>query len=223
MLKKIVIYGCGAFAKLMHYYFSTANQYEVVAFTVDSIFLQDTFIYGLPVIPFEDITDDYPPSDFSMFVAIGYQRMRNRKILFEKAKNKQYLLVNYISSKAIAYHNLVLGENNVIMGNVNIEPFVKIGDHNIVWSDTLLGHDLVLGNYNYVAAKCLLAGNSIIGDLCFFGNGVTTIDHLMIANETYLVAGSVLFKDTKPYMRYFGNPAKPFRKSHEDYGIIITR
>lgn len=223
MRKKIIIYGLGSFAELMHFYFLSDSRYQVIAFTADSIFLQDSTYCGLPVIPFESVESNYPPSDFSMFVAIGYKNMRNRKILFEKAKNKKYALVNYISSRAITYENLVLGENNIIMGNVNIEPFVRIGDHNILWSDTLLGHNLTLGNYNYFAPKCTVSGNVTIGNLCFFGSGVTIVDSLIIADETYLVAGSVLFGDTKPYTRYLGNPAKPFGKSHEKNGIEIKR
>jgi len=223
MLKKIVIYGCGAFAKLMHYYFSTANQYEVVAFTVDSIFLQDTFIYGLPVIPFEDITDDYPPSDFSMFVAIGYKSMRNRKRTFEKAKNKNYDLVNFVSNNAITYSNLILGENNVIMADVVIEPFVTMADNNILWSKSLICHNCNIGSHNYFAPNSVLSGYVIVRNLCFFGTRSSVIDKLVIADESFLVAGSVLFSDTVSYTRYSGNPAKPSNKLHEKTGIIISR
>lgn len=84
-----------------------------------------------------------------MFIAIGYKEMRNRKVLYDIAKDKGYELANYISSKAIIYDNLEVGENNVIMGNVQIEPFVKIGNNNIFWSDTLICHDTRIKDHNF--------------------------------------------------------------------------
>jgi len=221
--KKLVIYGSGSFAKLMHYYFSIDSQYEVVAFTVNNSFLIGNAYCGLPLVTFEKIEDVYPATDFLMFVAIGYKNMRNRKILFENAKNKGYKLVNYISSKAIIYPNLSIGENNVVMADVNIEPFVSVSKNNIFWSKTLICHDGCIGNHNYFAPNSIVSGNVIIEDLCFFGTKCSIIDNLTIRNESFLVAGSVLLKDTKPHTRYFGNPAKPFSKTHEDRGIVISR
>lgn len=223
MTKKIVIYGLGSFAELMHYYFSTESEYEVVAFTVDSVFLQNHLYCGLPVIPFEDVENYYPPSDFSMFVAIGYKNMRNRKLLFEKAKSKNYKLVNFVSKKAITHDNFILGENNVIMGDVNIEPFVTISDNNVFWSGSLICHHCNIQSHNYFAPSSVLSGYVVVKNLCFFGTGCSVIDKLTIANESFLIAGSVLFETTRPYTRYVGNPAKPFGNSHENTGIVISR
>jgi len=221
--KKIIIYGNGSFAKLMSYYFSVDSQYEVVAFTVDSPFVTNESCYGLPLIAFENIEKIYPVSDYLMFVAIGYKNMRNREILFKNAKDKGYELVNYISSKAITYPDLSIGENNVVMADVNIEPFVSISKNNIFWSKTLICHNSIIGNHNYFSPNSILSGNVIIKDLCFFGTKSSVIDGITINNESFLVSGSVLLKDTTPHTRYIGNPAKPFGKTHKDRGIIISR
>ncbi len=220
--EKVVIYGVGAFGRLMEFYFAQAGRFDVVAYTCDRQFLGDDTFGSLPVVPFETIEDFYPPEEFKMFVAIGYKRMRTRREMFARAKGKGYELVSYISPQAITYEDLVIGENNVVMGGANIEPFVVIGDNNIVWSDTLLGHELELGSHNYISAKCVVAGESRVGSGCFFGNGVTMINNLSIADETMLIAGAVLFRDTKVASKYIGNPAKRCG-NHAETGIVITR
>lgn len=223
MKEEVIIYGIGSFAELMNYYLKEDSNYKVCAFTVDKDYINcDSFI-NLPLIDFENINNLYPPSKYKMFIAIGYKNMRNRKLLFDKAKSKGYELINYISSKSIIYNNLKISENNVIMGNVNIEPFVTIGDNNIIWSDTLIGHNARINSHNYISAKCLIAGDCKIEDLCFIGNGVVMINNLKIRNETYIIAGSTLLKSTEEYCRYIGFPAKIFGSNHKESGIIIER
>ena len=140
MHNKIIIYGLGPFTKLMHYYFTKDSNLEVIGFCVDKKFLTTSIFCDLPVIPFEQVQDTWSYKNYSMFVAIGYKVMRNRKIMFDKAIEKGYDLINYISSHSIIYDDLIIGKNNVIMGLVNIEPSVTIGNNNIIWSDTLLVH-----------------------------------------------------------------------------------
>ena len=223
MKDKLVIYGTGSFARMMKFYFTEDSNFKVVAFTVDQEYLRDEELDGLPVIPFETITTKYPPEEYCMFVAIGYKKMRNRKLLFDCAMEKGYQLINYVNSNAIVYNDLVCGCNNVIMGNVNIEPGVSIGDNNILWSDTLICHDAKLGSHNYLSPKCLIGGFTVMNDLCFLGNGSSTIDQVVIGLETYLIAGTIMFGNTTPFTKYLGNPGGAFGRTHEKHGIVIER
>ncbi|MGE4457040.1 MAG: acetyltransferase [Arcobacteraceae bacterium] len=215
---KLVIYGIGPFAKLLHYYLTNDSDYEVVAFCADEAYIKEKEFCGLPIVAFEDVEDIYKPKEYKMLVAVGYSKMRNRKIMFEKAKAKNYALVNYIHSSVIN-HEIKLGENNIILAGCVIEPNVEIGNNNVIWSMTLLGHDCQIENHNYISAKCLISGDTKIKNLCFIGNGTTMINGLVIENETYLIAGTNLRKSTKEYGMYIGNPAK-FLKLNQS-GIVI--
>jgi sugar O-acyltransferase (sialic acid O-acetyltransferase NeuD family) len=219
---KVIIYGLGDFAELMYFYLQHDSSYQVEAFTADEQFINNKESFcGKPLLAFENIEDFYPPQEYSMLVCIGYKKMRNRKILFDKAISKGYKLINYIHS-SVKSMNLELGCNNIIFPNVTIEPGVTIGNNNIIWSDTLLGHGAAIGNHIYIAAKVLVSGQSKIEDLSFLGNSVSMIDGLNISTESFLVAGSIHFKNTEPYTMYMGSPAKKVRK-HEKNGIIIRR
>src|ERR1700704_5539783 len=103
-IRRIVIFGSGQIAELADFYFTNDSGYEVAAFTVDQQFLTLDEFRGRPVIPFERITEEFPPQDFGFFVAIGYTKrntLRPEKVAAARAKG--YRLVSYLSSRATVF------------------------------------------------------------------------------------------------------------------------
>lgn len=45
--------------------------------------------------------------------------------------------------------NAVLGEGNIIIGNVTVQPFAKLGDCNNLLNAVNVSHCDIIGNYNY--------------------------------------------------------------------------
>lgn len=217
---KIIIYGVSPLAELMLYYFSEDSDYEVVAFCVDAIYKSSDSFCQLPLVNFESVTKLYPPNDFQMFIAIGFRVMRNRKSMFNKAKQQGYRLVNFISSRAVTHKNLQIGENNVILSSCDIEPFVRIGNNNIFWTGAIAGHHATIGDHNYISGGAGVGGNCVVGDMCFLGNQALMVNDINIANETFMVSGTIILKDTQEACQYHGNPAKLIGR-HLDTGIVI--
>ena len=87
-MKPLVLFGVGAVARMAQYLWTVDSPREVVACTVDREFMPGETRFGLPVVPFDDVTNRYPPSDFDLFVAVGYSRMnRFRAERFRQAKD----------------------------------------------------------------------------------------------------------------------------------------
>jgi sugar O-acyltransferase (sialic acid O-acetyltransferase NeuD family) len=217
-----VIFGAGAFASLMAYYLAQEGKGRVVGFAVDSAYLRTREVNGLPVIAFEEVMSTWPPDRCSFFVAVGYSVMRARRTMFEKIKACGYELRDYISRRAVVEDDVVYGENTVVMPNAHLEPGVRLGHNNIVWSDTLIAHDTVVGDHNFIAPRCVVAGNCTIGSGCMLGVGVVVVDHTTIADETHVVPGSVVFRDTETCSCCAGNPAQVVGR-HPETGIVIRR
>ncbi len=217
---EVVIYGIGTFAKLLYYYFTKDSNYKIVAFCADRIYIKDKNFCNLPLIPFEDLERSYSPEKFKVFVAVGYSNMRARKIMFDKIKSKNYECVNYISSKAIIDSSFTIGENNVILENTVIEPFVKITNNNIIWSSSNICHDVFIDSHSFIAAQTLIGGFSKIKNNCFVGFNSTIIQNIVLENETLVGAKSLVLKNTKSFTKYIGNPAKSV-STHEQEGIKI--
>lgn len=209
---KLIIYGIGPFAKLLYFYLKNDSNYKVVGFCADKKHIQEHFFCGLPIISLENIESSHPPTHYKMIIAVGYSRMRNRKKMFDKVKNKKYEIINYIHSSVVT-HNLTIGEGNIILAGCIIEPNVIINNNNVIWSMSLIGHDSTLGSHNYISAKCLISGQTTISNLCFIGNGVTMINGLHIKNETCVGAGAYLRKSTETLGVYVGNPARILKKN----------
>lgn len=220
MKTDLIVYGKGDFAKLMLHYFSTDSKYNVVAFCVDKSYLDNETFCNLPLISFEDLETKYPSDRFKAFVAIGYSNMKARKVMFDKIKSKNYKCVNYISSKAIIDSSFIIGENNVILENTVIEPFVKIENNNIIWSSCNICHDVFIDSHSFIAAQTLIGGFSKIKNNCFIGFNSTIIQNIILENETLVGAKSLILKDTKSHTKYIGNPAKSI-SNHKEEGIKI--
>jgi UDP-N-acetylbacillosamine N-acetyltransferase len=219
---RLVIFGVGPLARLMQYYFEKDTDYEAVAFCVDREHLQEESFCGRPVVPFDEVGERYPADDHHMFVAIGYRRMRDRKRVYERAKAAGYRCASYGSPRAILHAPGDAGENNVFMDRVLMEPFASVGDNNLFWSGTLIGHECVIGSHNYVSANVIIGGQSEVADGCFLGNGAATINAIRLREETMLLPGALALRNSEPFTKYFGNPAKAIG-THREQGIVIER
>jgi len=220
MQKKVVIYGIGDLANHIFRLLKWYTPISVAAFTADGPFIRSKAFLDLPLVDFKTIEITHPPEDFDMLVLIGYRRMRDRKLLFDKAKAKGYGLVNYLAPGSHIAQDVVLGENNLIFPGATIDAFVEIGHDNIVRPNTLIGHNLIIGNHNYIAPGCSIGGFSRIHDLCYIGIGSTIIDHVILADETLIGAGSLVMKNTEPATLNFGRPAQK-KGVHPDTGILV--
>jgi sugar O-acyltransferase (sialic acid O-acetyltransferase NeuD family) len=207
-MNSIIIYGNGEFAKLMHHYFKTDSNYNVVAFCADREYVEDKLLNNLPLIPLDNLPSLYPPTKYKIFVAIGYSKMRSRVTMFQKIQNLNYSFVNYISTTAIVDISASLGINNAIFANVVIEPFVTIGDNNIIWSSSTICHNVTIKNHSFISAGSTVGGNSIIHDNVFIGFNSTIIQNIELKSETLLGAKSLLLKSTQKESKYIGTPAK---------------
>ncbi len=89
--KKLVIIGNTSNARLAKYFFTTDSDYEVKAFSVNREYIREEMFEELPQIAFEDIVSKYPPSEFEVFVAVGYNNMNKiREKLYLECKEKGY-------------------------------------------------------------------------------------------------------------------------------------
>lgn len=205
---KIIIYGNSDFAELMHYYFTTDSIYEVIGFCVDKDYIKSDKFLNIPLVPFEIVDKVFPPTEYKMFVAVGYKNMRLRKELYKKTIDKGYSHINYISSKAVVDKSNIIGKNNAILHNVVLEPFSKIGDNNIINTNVIICHHAEILNDCFIAAKTLVGGFTIIKNNCFLGFSSTILQKLVIEDETLIAAGAVVNKNSSRYEFLAGIPAK---------------
>ncbi|HHF3408414.1 TPA: hypothetical protein ACPKAL_002666 [Vibrio alginolyticus] len=217
---KVIIYGLGDFAKFCLEEFEGSGLYEVIAFTADHSFIKENEFCNKKVYAFEDIQAHFPPETYKMFVAVGYSKMRNRVIMYKKAKEKQYRLINYISANSDVSRSVLLGDNNLILNSVILEQHCHIGSNNIIWSRATLCHDSIVGDHNFIASGVIVGGRTEIKSNCFFGFSSTLLQDLIIEDETLVGAKSLVQNNSKKYEKLIGIPAQVI-SYHEEDGIVI--
>jgi sugar O-acyltransferase (sialic acid O-acetyltransferase NeuD family) len=196
-MSQIVIFGTGDIAQIAHYYFQIDSPHEVVAFTVDSAYLSCNEWEGKPVVPFENVAELYPPSEYQMFIAISYAKLNTvRATKYQQAKAKGYTLVSYISSRCTYLSQYPCGDNCFIFENNTIQPFVKIGNNVTLWSGNHIGHHSVIDDHNFISSHVVISGHCHIQSFCFLGVNATLHNNITIAEENIIAAGCIVSKNT---------------------------
>jgi len=212
--EKLVIVGAGEFAQIAYEYFTYDSPYEVVSFSVEKEFIKDKELFGLPVIPFEELEKLYDPLKHKVFVAVTYTQLnRVRTRLYGEAKQKGFSAVSYVSSKAFVWRNVEIGENCFIFENNVIQYHTRIGNNVIIWSGNHIGHRTQIRDNCYIASHAVISGYCEIGENSFLGVNCSLSDRVKVAKDCIIGNGAVVIADTKERRVYVGNPARPTGKS----------
>jgi sugar O-acyltransferase (sialic acid O-acetyltransferase NeuD family) len=172
--------------------------------------MKNRMLFGLPVIPFEEIERFFGSKDCKAFVAISFTQLnRLRTRLFNIAKAKVYVLCSYISPRVFIGKNVEIGENCFIFENVTVQRNVKIGNNVTIWSGSFIGHRSAIGNNCFIASQVAISSFCDVGENCFFGVNSCVTSAKKIVQDCIVGAGAVVIEDTNKAMVYVGNPAKP--------------
>ena len=196
--QKLIIFGAGQTAEVAHFYFSNDSAFDVVAFTVDAEYIAADTLFGVPVVPFETVAENYPPDAHDMFVAVTYtglNKIRAQKLSEVKAKG--YACPSYISTKATVWPGLCHGENCLILEDNTIQPHVTIGDDVYLWSGNHIGHHTTVGDHVYIASHVVVSGSVEIGAYSFIGVNATLRDNIRIGRENLIGAACLILKNTE--------------------------
>lgn len=223
LLEKVVIFGAANYASFMHFYLSHDSPYDVVGFTVDAQFLKEDTMFGLPVVPFQNVQSVFSPSTHKMSVPLSFRNMNKvRAEKYAQAKAKGYELISYISSKAITWPGLVIGDNSYITEQVVINPFARIGNDIFVAPGCLIGHHSIVQDHCFLAGHSVLLGETTIGDFSFLGANSTIREGVRIARESLIGAGVTINHDTVEKGVYTGQPAVLSPKPSNELSGLFT-
>jgi sugar O-acyltransferase (sialic acid O-acetyltransferase NeuD family) len=216
--KKLFIVGAGEFAQIACNYFMYDSDYEVVAFCVNKDYIKEPVMYGLPVLPYEEVEFSFPPSEYLAFTGIPASDMnRTRTRFYHDLQLKGYSFATYVSSRAFFWRNAFIGENSFVFEMNTIQPHVKIGNNCILWSGNHVGHRSVIHDNCFIASHAVISGYCAIGSGSFVGVNATLNDNIQIAESCLIAAGSHITKDTETGKIYAGSPARvvPGKSSFE--------
>ena len=194
-MEKLIIYGNGRIAKIIYQYLK--KQLDVVGFTVDRELIKTDNVEGLPLIAFEDLEKTFSPEDHRMLIAVGYVSMNEiRRQKYLEGKVKGYKFINYIHPSVVWHDNIIIGENNIILDYVSIQPYVEIGNSNFIWSNAVIAHGSAIMDTNWITSGVVVSGDTVIKSQCFLGVNCSIGHNITIEDGNFIGANSLVTKNT---------------------------
>lgn len=196
MKTKLIIFGAGKISEAVSYYFNRDSEYDIAAYVVDDLFAQEELFLNKPLIKLSEVEQKYPPNEYKVFVATGYQGINHlRASKFEFFKQKGYAFASYISPHVTG--DFSLGENSIVMDNATIQPCVTIGNNVMVWGGTLIGHHANIKDHCWLTGGCLIGGIATIGERTFIGLGAVIGNEIVIGNDCMIGASTLSTTNVK--------------------------
>ena len=220
-MKKVIIFGTGELAQRIFFYLKDSDD-QVIAFCANKSKIDKEGLLGLPVIAFENIEKKFPPSEFSMFIALAYSEMNKKRTkFFDEAKAKGYELYSFIHPSTKIWDEFEMGENCFILANNVIQPFVKIGNNVLIGSNNLISHNTTIGDNCFITSNVTMGGHITMGKNCFVGLSATINQRIQIGNECIVGAGTIISKNINDKEVYAENSSKKLPQSSEHISNII--
>jgi sugar O-acyltransferase (sialic acid O-acetyltransferase NeuD family) len=211
-MKKLIIFGIGQIGEVIHYYFTQEGDRDVVAFTVDAKYRITDTLFGLPVVPFEELEANYPPDSHELFVAMSFRQVNKaRESKVREAEAKGYTLASHVSPQATVWSQFKVNPNTIIMENNVIQPFVTIGRNVIMWSGNHVGHHSSIADHCFIASHAVISGSVHIGEGTFVGVNATIRDNVRIGARNVLGAGTLILADTPDNAVFMGQATEMSR------------
>jgi sugar O-acyltransferase (sialic acid O-acetyltransferase NeuD family) len=203
---KLIIIGAGGFGREILDTLNNINKidkaYLIIGF-VDNVISQGEIVNGIEVLGNDDILDTY--THVSVVIAIADPYVRKK--YYDRYKHKfDFPIIIHPTAIVSEYANI--GAGSIVQAFCIVAANSKIGVCVAINARSGVGHDAEVGDFTSIQSFCDITGNNKIGALCFLGTGVKIIPKLFIANESYLCAGAVVFKDILTKSKVLGNPGK---------------
>jgi sugar O-acyltransferase (sialic acid O-acetyltransferase NeuD family) len=206
---KVVIFGNKKYASLAWFLLTHDSPYEVVGFTVDGAYLTENTRHGLPVTAFEEVENYFPPESIAMIAPLGAQNLnRLREEKHRAGKAKGYRFISYVSSRALTWPDLTIGENCILSEASMVRPFARLGNGVVLSPGSCVSHHVEIGDNCFLAGEACIGGAANVGERCFLGLNSTIRDGITIASRCLIAAGAVVTADTEENGIYVGVPAK---------------
>ncbi|HET9361696.1 MAG TPA: acetyltransferase [Vicinamibacterales bacterium] len=221
--RKLIIVGAGETAQIAYEYFTHDSPHAVIAFTVEGEYLTTRELYGLPVIPLDTLVERYPPDQFGAYVAISYNSLnRVRRRLFGLVKDMGFRCESYVSSRALVWPNVAVGENCFVFESCVVQHHAQLGNDITMWAGATIAHRSVIGNDCFIASGAVINGLTRVGERCFIGANSSIADQISIADDSVIGMGAVVTQSIEePGRVWAGNPARRLERSAlETFGVV---
>lgn len=201
--KQFVIVGAGDFADLVADLIVSEMHRQLAGYAVDQKYLKQDVYHGLPVRPYEEICQYYPPENYTPVIGfVGSHMYDQRYEKYKELKALGYEMENVIHPTAQISSTSRIGDGNIFLPYTIAGTGSRIGNCNFFAPQAYVCHHVTVGDSNYFAPNASTTGYVEIGNNCFLGANSAVNNKVKVADYTFVGGGVFISKDTKPYEIY---------------------
>lgn len=205
----VVIQGTGKLGQMVFHLLGQSNEHRVVAFSADQQYCTADQLLGVPLVPFDQIEERFPPERVGMLTVLGgLGGWSARKELYDRAVAKGYRHLNYVHPSAVVQGKQTWGDNNIVFPFAMIGFDGTMGSNNVLREKVYLGHDFVMGDHTFIGVGATIGGGVQMGSGCYVAMSSTITNDVTIGAGAFVGIGSLLLRDAEPDAKYYGHPAK---------------
>lgn len=190
-MKDLLVFGNGNISKILSHYLE--KNFNIIAYVAFKKYVSSKKFNNKPLFAAETIDKKFSPKKYKFITTIGYLEMNGvRKKIYKFLKSKNYKFINYIDKNANVPNDIKIGENNILLDHVSINPKTFLGNGNIFWSNSVISHNVKMKDFNWVSSGSIISGETTVGSCNFFGSNSVVSNNSLIGNNTFFGAGTLI-------------------------------
>ncbi len=208
---RYLVYGAGGLGIEVIDIMQRSNVDRSTICFVDDFHAGET-IYGLPVIDFDHAIRSHAKAK----VVIAQGEPSARKALYEKVKERSFVLETLIDPTATVSPTAALEEGAIVCPYCLIAAKAKVGKNVLVNARSILGHEVITGDHVVISSMVNFGGGCQIDDGSFVGMGALIKEKVSIGKNSIVSMASAVYRDVGDEVVVVGNPARVARKNTEN-------
>lgn len=207
---KLLIIGTGGHGKAVLDCVLASRAYASISFATNAD--EHWCMSGFPVVDERSLTPDSIACDYSaVVVAIGDNSVRLEKLRKLSGAGANLPVMIHPSAQVSRFARI--GRGTVVLANAVVNAFAEVGTGCILNTASVVEHDCVVGDGAHLSPNSALGGGTRVGERVWLCIGSNVADHVNIASDSILAAGSCLVHDAEEPGLYAGVPAALKRRA----------
>lgn len=138
---------------------------------------------------------------------------RERIEMIKRLEISEEQLATFVHPLSYIAPNSHLSNGVVIMPNVCVSPFTRVGCNTLIMTGASVGHDTRIGEFCHLAAQSCIGAKCIVEDGVHIGLNATVREQVKIGRNSTVGMGAVALKDVGENEIWVGNPARYLRQA----------
>jgi len=212
MIKSIVIYGAGGFARevlqVLHAINAVSPTWRCLGFIVEPGYAAPESLHDLPV--FDSVEHVPDQSELWLSIAIGDPHTRWR-VADDVGRLTTAAFPALVHPQAWIGDRVRLGAGTVVCAGAMITTDISLGEHVQVNLCATIGHDTAIGRCTTVSPGANISGRVSIGERVEIGTAASVIPGVEIGADCVIGASSAVIRSLPSGATAVGVPARVVR------------